>query len=297
MEKKYLTLSTILCVKIVPVAFDSFGARSMATFVETKDVKIMIDPSVALGPRRYGLPPHKIEYERKDYLWNEIKKFVISSDIVIVSHYHYDHHNPNETEILENKILFVKHPTENINLSQKKRAAYFLQQLRSSEIHFADGSTIEEGNTQIVFSKAVPHGTNTRLGFVVMTGITEKTTFVHTSDVEGVCLDEQLQWLINFDPETAFVDGALTYMLGYRFSSKELRKSVENLKKFMEETKIKNLILDHHLTRDLNWRERIREVFDFAKEMGVRIMSAAEFIGKREELLEARRKELYSKVD
>lgn len=297
LEKKYLTLSKILFVEIVPVAFDSLGARSMATFVKTKDVKIMIDPSVALGPRRYGLPPHKIEHERKNYLWKEIKRFVRLSDIVIVSHYHYDHHNPNETEILENKILFVKHPTENINLSQKKRAAYFLQQLKSSQIHFADGSTLEEGNTQIVFSEALPHGTNTRLGFVVMTGIFEKTTFVHTSDVEGVCLDDQLQWLINFDPETAFVDGALTYMLGYRFLSKEFQKSVENLKKLMEKTKVKDIVLDHHLTRDLNWRDRMREVFDFAKEMGVRVMSAAEFIGKREDLLEARRKELYSKYN
>jgi len=37
-------------MKVLPVAFDSFGARSMATYVETKDVKIFIDPAVALSP-------------------------------------------------------------------------------------------------------------------------------------------------------------------------------------------------------------------------------------------------------
>ena len=45
-------------MKIKPVASDSMGTRSMATYVETKDVKIFIDPGVALGPSRYGLPPH-----------------------------------------------------------------------------------------------------------------------------------------------------------------------------------------------------------------------------------------------
>ena len=280
-------------MEIIPVAFDSFGARSMATFVETKDIKVMIDPSVALGPRRYGLPPHKIEYERKEHLWMEIKKFVNLSEVVVISHYHYDHHNPNEAEILENKILFVKHPTENINLSQRRRAAHFLKLLKT-DVRFADGNTFEEGNTQITFSEAVPHGTNTRLGFVVMTAITEKKTFVHTSDVEGLCLEEQLRWLLNFDPETVFIDGVPTYLLGYRFPSKYLGKSIENLKRLIEGTKIKNLILDHHLTRDLNWRERMKEVFEFAEELGVKIMSAAEFIGRKEELLEARRKELYS---
>ena len=44
--------------RIVPLAFDSFGVRSMATFVETDDLKVLIDPGVALAPVRYGLEPH-----------------------------------------------------------------------------------------------------------------------------------------------------------------------------------------------------------------------------------------------
>jgi predicted metallo-beta-lactamase superfamily hydrolase len=42
----------------------------MATYVETNDCKILIDPSAALGPRRYGLPPHNKEHE----VFNKIKK-------------------------------------------------------------------------------------------------------------------------------------------------------------------------------------------------------------------------------
>jgi predicted metallo-beta-lactamase superfamily hydrolase len=40
-------------MKISPLAADSLGARSMATLVETRDVTVLIDPSVRLGPYRY----------------------------------------------------------------------------------------------------------------------------------------------------------------------------------------------------------------------------------------------------
>ncbi len=52
-------------MKITPLAADSLGARSMVTFVETRDVSVLIDPSVRLGPRRYELPPHPLEEDRR----------------------------------------------------------------------------------------------------------------------------------------------------------------------------------------------------------------------------------------
>ena len=50
-------------MNVIPLSSDSLGVRSMATYVETKDCKILIDPSAALGPKRYGLPPHQKELE------------------------------------------------------------------------------------------------------------------------------------------------------------------------------------------------------------------------------------------
>ncbi len=41
-------------MNITPIAADSLGTRSMATFVETGDCGIFIDPAVSLAPRRYG---------------------------------------------------------------------------------------------------------------------------------------------------------------------------------------------------------------------------------------------------
>ena len=54
-------------MKIIPLAFDSLGVRSMATGVET-DLRIIIDPGAALGPSRYNLPPSKIELQRLEEL-------------------------------------------------------------------------------------------------------------------------------------------------------------------------------------------------------------------------------------
>ena len=205
-------------MEIVPIAFDSFGARSMATFVKTKDVNITIDPSVALGPSRYNLPPHPLEYERKRQLWEKIKEFVSKSDVVVITHYHYDHHNPNEVEIFSGIKLLIKHPKEKINRSQRNRANFFLEQLKpiNVEVDFCDSKSYEFGNTLLKISNPVFHGANDRLGYVVEVFVDAKTTFLFSSDVEGPIHEHQLEFMLECDAETVFIDGPMTYMLGYR---------------------------------------------------------------------------------
>lgn len=282
-------------MEIIPVAFDSLGTRSMATFVRTKAVSIFIDPAVALGPSRYGLPPHKLEIKRKTEHWQEIKRYVKLSDVLIVTHYHYDHHNPDEAEIYKDKIVFLKDPQNNINRSQKSRAAYFLSQLNgiAREINISDGKTFNFGQTKIEFSDAVFHGTNPRLGYVTEVLIHDEQRFLFTSDVEGPSVNEQTNFILNSDPDIIFCDGPMTYMLGYKYSKQSLEKSISDIIKIIENTRVKKFVLDHHFTRDMNWRERIADVFDAAKKKGVEILTAASFLGKTEDLLEARRKKLF----
>ncbi len=47
--------------------------------------------------------------------------------------------------------------------------------------------------------------------------------------------------------------------------------------------------------RDLKYKERIPEVYECAAENGVAVITAAEYLGRDIELLEANRKELYAK--
>lgn len=288
----------LMRLKVKPVAFDSFGVRSMATFVETDDLKVLIDPAAALGPKRYGLAPHPKELERLKELWTDLKKYAAKSDVLIVTHYHYDHHDPDEAEIFKDKTVYLKDPKKNINKSQQTRASYFLKQLdglpKSTEI--GDGATFQHGSTAIKFSPPVFHGTSPRLGYVLEVSISfDGEKMVYTSDVEGPSVEEQAAFILQEDPDLLILDGPMTYMLGYRYSGESLTQSIENIKTIIRKTRVRDIILDHHFLRDLNHKNHLGDVYDFAAENDVRVLNAAEFIGREADMLEARRKELYGR--
>ena len=130
---------------------------------------------------------------------------------------------------------------------------------------------------------------SSRLGYVVEVCIREgDESFVFTSDVEGPNTQEQTDFILKERPDIVYLDGPLSYMLGYRYSHESLATAVRNIIRILSETDV-NIVIDHHLLRDLNWRERIAPVFETAN----KVSTAAEFLGSENELLEARRKELF----
>jgi predicted metallo-beta-lactamase superfamily hydrolase len=286
-------------IRVTPIAADSFGVRSMATFIETSSVRLLIDPSAALAPARYGLKPHPVEWQRLDESWSKIVSFADSAEIVVLTHYHYDHHSTRHLEVFRGKRLFIKDPSLNINRSQMWRAAYFLQSVQGvpKEIKAADGRRCRVGETTIHFSHAVSHGADAKLGYVVEVSVEsggERVLF--TSDVQGPVSEEQVKFILENAPQTLIVDGPPTYLLGSSFKEDDLHLANQLLTKIIRSLVAQGLdtvILDHHLLRDLNYKERVKPVYAVGEEMGVRLSTAAEFIGRGVELLEARRKELY----
>ncbi|MDY6966675.1 MAG: MBL fold metallo-hydrolase, partial [Halobacteriota archaeon] len=283
-------------MKIKPLAFDSFGVRSMATFVATDDLKILIDPGVALGPSRYKLPPHMIEINRELDLWGEVKKHAEEADLLIITHYHYDHYNPEDPQIYKDKVVYLKDPKKSINKSQKERASNFLKKLSGipRSIDISDDNEYKHGSTKIKFSSPVFHGTNAKLGYVTEVSIScgdEKMLF--TSDVEGASVDDQVSFILDERPNVLILDGPMTYMLGYRYSNSSLEQSIENIIEVIDGTDVEYIIMDHHFLRDLKYTERIKKVYEVARDRGVKVITAAEYAGRKVEMLEARRKELY----
>jgi len=256
----------------------------------------MIDPSVSLAPRRYGLPPHAIEIRRMNEIWDEILKRSRESDVIVITHYHFDHFSLDEPEQFRNKWLLIKHPREKINFSQMRRSALFLKKVEgiARRIEYCDSREFKVDGTTLKFSNPVSHGIDKRLGFVVEVAITDgEDKLLFTSDVEGPALEEQVEFILKENPEILFVDGPMTYMLGYKYPESALTQSIENLLRVIRSSQVRELILDHHLLRDLNYAEKIREVLDEGRKMGCKILSMAELLGRENELLEARRRELF----
>jgi predicted metallo-beta-lactamase superfamily hydrolase len=281
---------------VKPLAFESLGVRSTATCVETDDVSIVIDPAVALAPNRFGLPPHPVEERAKADLWRLVRGKAEAADVLIVSHYHYDHVEPKEPELYSGKRLLVKHPRRMINPSQKERAASFLKSIKGlvEEIEYADGRSYRFGGTMIRFSKPVPHGSTATRGYVVEASVEAGDTFLHTSDVQGPVLDEHLEFIMAEKPETLFVDGPSSY-IDSPLTPIEVRKANENLLKILDGGYVGKLVVDHHLARDLEYRSHIGPVIEAGEEQGVPVQVAAEFLDAEPNLLEARRGELYGK--
>ena len=282
-------------MKVTPLAADSMGARSMATHVETSDVRILIDPSVRLGPFRYELPPHPTEETRRADLWTRIREAAKRSDVLTVSHYHFDHHNPDAPSLYRGKVTYLKDGKFHINRSQRERASAFVKALKRypKEVHVADGHETEFGKTNLAFSPAVPHGYNDELGYVVMVRIAEgRDVFVHTGDVLGPPLKEHLGFLLDANATILYVDGPMTHM-PENYPAEYTKKSLANLRRIVSSTDVRHLIVDHHLLRDRNWHVVVDSLRSTCEDHGVKIETAAEFAGQTVDALESRRYALY----
>jgi len=297
-------------LKVVPVAAESFGARSLCTYVETEDVRILIDPGVSLGLRYFSLP-HPIEYRAIRSLRKRLLEFAKKADAIVVSHYHFDHYTPNFTDyvwtyateenfqaIYSDKVVFHKSIERRINASQRKRGYHFLKHVKeiACKVEEADERAFRFGDTRLRFLGPVPHGpSNTKLGWVLVTVIErEGEKFMHTSDVQGPMSTEALKLILKERPNIAVVCGPPFYLQDRAFLREELLEAVKNLESVVNV--VNTVVIDHHLLRSSNWRELISSAFDRAAKRGSKIASMAEYAGRKELLLEDLRKTLYEDI-
>ena len=290
-------------MKIIPLAFESMGVRSMATFVET-DQKILIDPGTSIAPKRFGYPPWKNEFDALHETRARIEEYAKKSDIMTISHYHHDHYTPFELgkfldsspktaeKLYQGKKLFIKHPTSQINKSQQKRASDFLKNLKNldCEVSYADGKSFEVGDTSIKFSNPLPHGSQgSKLGYVVAVTIRwNGKSFMHASDVQGPIYEKAKQVILEEKPDMLILSGPPVYLTGYAVEREDIEKARINLIEIAEQ--IPEVVVDHHLLRSTRYLNFIKSV---EKESGSEIRVASQIIDKEPDLLEARRKQFY----
>ncbi len=337
-----------------PIWADSLGAKTSCTLVETPDVKILIDPGAAVMQ-----PSFPASWAKKLY-WEaqamrKIKRASRRADVVVISHYHYDHFTDFDRDLYKDKLLLVKNPNEYINDSQRKRAEHFfgnickhfgdtklegllrkrehkkygdpLEQIPRArekdfgdynsrrrelfrkgqkwfrnrvknwnskkvipelklgdlEVKFAEDRELKLGRTKLRFTRPLFHGIEfSRVGWVFATIIEYgKEKLIHSSDLDGPIIEDYADWIIQEKPNVLFLDGPLTYMLGYLTSKITLNRTIENATRIVEKARTRLMFYDHHLPREPRFRERTAKVWETAKERRKKLLTVAEFLGKK----------------
>jgi len=297
-------------IKVMPLAAESFGVRSMCTLIETPDVRMLLDAGVSLAPNRFGLPPHTQEFQMIIRLRKRIAEAAEKAEVVTISHYHFDHHTPsyedwlvNWTEpqetarqIYEGKRVLVKNPREKINPSQRHRAWLFQKTggKHAKTLETADGKSFVFGKgTVLRFSEPVTHGPeDAMLGWVIMAEIEyEEEKFMFAPDVQGPMSNRTLELIQTAMPQLIMVGGPPFYLGGFKVNEAQLQSGLKYLVTLVETVPI--TILEHHALRDESWLQKTQQVYEAAHKAGHRVMTAAEFAGEKNVFLESRRKQLY----
>lgn len=304
-----MSRSMLKDIKVTPLAAESLGARSMCTYVETPDAKVLLDAGVALCPNRFSLPPHPKEFRAIDKCRREIAKAAHEAQIVTLSHYHFDHHTPSyedwlcnwtkadETarEIYDGKIVLVKNPREEVNYSQRRRGWMFQRTggKYAERLEVADGKTFTANETTIRFSEPVSHGPeNSALGWVLMTTIEfHGEKFMFAPDVQGPMSTRTLGIICKQRPQLIMIGGPPLYLLQSSVDETQVQTGLRNLAAVAET--VPHVILEHHILRGTDWQQKTREVFVKAYENRHVVQTAAEFLGKDNIFLEAERKNLF----
>lgn len=294
-------------IEVTPIGAESLGVRSLCTRIRTPDVLILLDPSAALA-KRYGLEPHPSEYLKLMRTLEQIRSLTRETDVLSISHYHFDHVRPGfrnclynlssrgeRTEMFRGKTVLAKDNRESINPSQRRRGYYFEKDVGDvvEQLAWADGHRFEFGNTVLTYSHPLPHGSpGTFLGFVLSTLVSYGGTRVlFAPDVQGPVAQESLEYFKSLRPDLAIVGGPPTYLS--KFNESERQSSLGHLRKMAEAIPI--MIVDHHNMRDADWERNLRPVRESAESKGHSVLTMAEALGREVKALEARRRELYER--
>ena len=281
-------------MKIEVLGTESLGVRGISCVVEAEGRTIVIDPGVALGYLRHGKLPHPHQVVVGAEVREKIVEALGRATDVVISHYHGDHipladANPYQLSLsrvppLDGVRLWCKGPHDLSDLAVQR----WIDLSRFAGRILPDSEERSEG--MVSFSSPVPHGTRgSRLGTVMMTRIQEgEEVFVHASDIQ--LLDEKaISIILGWRPTIVLASGPPLYLSRL---SPELREVAWKNGKVLAQN-VETLILDHHLMRSVSgyrWMERLSETSNNG------VICAAQFMGRKPRLLEAKRDRLYAEM-
>jgi len=272
------------------LASESLGVRSMAAVVYGGDFKLIVDPGLALAPRRARLGPGAEEVEAAARVQRSLRNELNGATHVAITHFHGDHHPMAEADSSQLSALKVSRSLAEAELfsigkkeisKRQTHRKYLLEKLIGRKTIDAAGQTFGP----FTFSLPVPHGEGGHRSSSVMMVLvdTGEHMVAHGSDIQ-LLNDPAVDILCEWGADVAFVGGPPVYLLGNRTDI--LDAAAARLRRLA--AACGTVVVDHHVMRSddgARWLDRQR------LELG-NVCSAAEYMGKDRLLLEAHRKQL-----
>jgi len=286
-------------MKVIPLAAESLGVRSMATYVEVGRTGILIDPGATLAPSRFGLPPTEAEWEALRRANDRISAYAARSSFVFVSHYHEDHFRSDPASYAGRRVrgsgrrpmYLTQRPVREIMSMltrwQAGRADALWKALEGqARVESADGLQRREMDLELYVSPPLPHGVDgTPFGSVV--GLTivdpaERERFVFASDLQGPASPVAAAYLVQQRPTLLYLSGPVSY-LEREVGRDAIERAIDHLVRVVEATGCR-VIMDHHALRDARFAERFARLWETCC-----VVTAAAFLGLPDAPLESRR--------
>ena len=205
-------------------------------------------------------------------------------DLPIAFSRDFGDYNKRRKQLLEKGLKWFKNRVRKWNNSPKIPEV----NVEKLKVVFADGKEFQFGDTKIRFTEPMFHGIEfSRVGWVISTVIEHGgEKLIHSSDLNGPIIEDYAEWIIRENPSILILDGPMTYMLGYLLNKINLKRAIDNGVKIVEGIDAEVIIYDHHLPREVHFKEHTKEVWETAERLNKRVLTAAEFLGKRPKVLE-----------
>jgi uncharacterized protein len=277
-------------MRVIPLAAESLGVRSMATYVEAGRTSIMIDPGAALAASRFNLPPADAEWEALRRANDRISGYATRADLIFVSHYH-DEHFRHDPATYAGRWVLAKDPRRMISGAQGQRASELWQGIgRGARLESADGREHAGADLSFRVSPPLAHGAEgTTLGYVLAITLVDRAEgfrFVFASDVQGPLSTVAAAYLIRERPQLLYLSGPPSY-LEKQLGTAAIDRAIDNLRRVMDATGTR-VIMDHYALRDDRARERFRPLWEAG------VVTAAGYLGGPDVILEGRRHTLWA---
>lgn len=276
------------------LAAESLGVRGLCCRVQVEDRVFVIDPGLALGAWRHGLPPHPVQIAAGRAIRRRIVRALEGATDVVFSHFHGDHVPLADANPYQ--LAFGRLPPDFPDLRAWSISPWIgsetsrdrgqdLLRLLGERFRVVQG----EKHGRLRFSPPVDHGEGgPSLGSVMLTRIDVGggRAFVHASDIQ-LLRESTVDLILEWEPHWVLASGPPLYKTDLDADRRE--RALANACRLARG--VGTLILDHHLMRSpegISWLERV------GQQTGRRVLCAADFMGRPRQLLEARRRELYA---